>query len=211
MRRSANLGSYFGLGVGRSPLLLWKIRILNTKMLQGGGFFKSHGTTSHGSWVHWYHWYVVIISTCDVWFATEHAPNLWDFGFWAINLDPYLSTPSLRSTDCHVGASTARPGSLAAIHWWLALNRHRWPTQNGLRKSVPPSHPRYKVKLPTHSESSLDMFWLGERTNCIKLLQPKPCPPQQMRQLREGFGSANLQVRQPGHRQRWGRLDAGWF
>lgn len=91
-----------------------------------------------------------------------------------------------------------------------SVHRHRWPTQNELRKSVPPSHPRYKVKLPTHSESSLDMFWLGERTDCIKLPQPKPCPPQQMQQLREGFGGANLQVRQPGHRQRWGRLQ-GWM
>ena len=209
MRRSANLGSYFGFGVGRSPLL-WKIRKIQHQDAPRRRIFlpKSHGTTSHGSWVHWHHWSVVIIYTCDVWFATENAQHLWDFGFWAINLDPYLSTPPC--TDCHVGASTARPGSLAA-NPLMALNRHRWPTQNELRKSVPPSHPRYKVKLPTHSESSLDMFWLGERTNCIKLPQPKPCPPQQVRQLREGFGGANLQVRQPGH-QRWGRLDdAGWF
>ena len=157
---------------------------------------KSHGTTSHGwSWV-----------VSLVW--RDHL-HLW-------SLVCYWKCPKSLGFRPPIAMSRPQLQDLAA--WQRSINfwRARFtdivdPLKMSCElKSVHPSHPRYKVKLPTHSESSLDMFWLGEWTNCIKLPQPKPCPPQQMRQLREGFGGANLQVRQPGHRQRWGRLQ-GWM
>lgn len=60
--------------------------------------------TSHGSWVHWYHWYhwyVVIIYVM--------------LGL-LLNM---LKIFGISVTDCHVEASTARAGSLAAIHGGL--------------------------------------------------------------------------------------------